>query len=248
VESRDHFSSVASGYAAFRPRYPTALFDWLALVSHQHNVAWDCACGSGQASWPLASHFDMVVATDVSPTQVATATPTETIRCVVAAAELVPLADGVVDLVSVAQALHWFVGEAFFAEVRRVVGPGGVFAAWTYGMPHIVSDAVETAVHRFINELLGPYWAPEIRLVLDGYASIDLPFAELETPGFEMRAQWTLARFLGFVRTWSAVGRFVETHCEDPVVQLAAELGDLWGSEGDLLTISWRLDLRAGRV
>jgi len=129
-----------------------------------------------------------------------------------------------------------------------VVRPGGVFAAWSYGMPHIVSEQVEKIVHDFINVSLEPFWPPEIRLVLDGYASIELPFKELETPAFEMKVKWTFARFLGFVRTWSAVGRYVEEHGEDPVLQLATRLEELWGGEEDLLPISYRLDLRAGRV
>jgi len=210
-------------------------------------MAWDCACGSGQASLPLASHFDLVVGTDASSTQVAGAEVAEKTRFVVAASELAPLADGAFDLVTVAQALHWFVGEAFFAEVRRVLRPGGVFAAWTYGMPHIVSKPIEKVVHDFINVSLEPFWPPEIRMVLDGYASIDLPFEEMQTPTFEMDVEWTFERFLGFVRTWSAVGRYDEERGEDPVLQLAAELEGLWGSEEDLLPISYRLDVRAGR-
>ena len=244
----DHFSGVASGYAAFRPQYPAALFEWLASVCQRHEVAWDCACGSGQASRPLASHFDLVVGTDASPTQVVAAEGSENTRFVVAASERTPLADGAFDLVTVAQALHWFVGEGFFAEVRRVVRPGGVFAAWTYGMPHIVSEPVEKVVHDFINDLLGPFWPPEIRMVLDGYASIDLPLEELEAPAFEMNVEWALDQFLGFVHTWSAVGRYDEEHGEDPVLQLGAELEELWGGEEDLLPVSYRLDLRVGRV
>ena len=211
-------------------------------------MAWDCACGSGQASQTLASYFDLVVATDASPVQVASAPAIEKTRFVVAASERVPLADGAVDLVTVAQALHWFVGETFFAEVKRVVRPGGVFAAWTYGMPYVESEAVERAVHCFIDGILGSYWPEEIRLVLDGYASINLPFSELETPAFELQVDWTLARFLGFVRTWSAVGRYRDERGDDPLVQLAAELESLWVDETELLPISWRLDLRAGRL
>lgn len=244
----DHFSGVASGYAAFRPQYPAALFDWLASVCRRRDVAWDCACGSGQASRPLASHFDLVIGTDASPAQVVSAEANEATRYVIAASEQVPLGSGAADLVAVAAALHWFVNDAFFAEVRRIVRPGGVFAAWSYGMPHIAAEPVEKAVHGFINGLLGPYWPPEIRMVLDGYASIDLPFEELETPAFELEAEWTLERFLGFARTWSAVGRYSEERGEDPVQQLAAELGEFCGNEQDVLPISYRLDLRVGRV
>ena len=244
----DHFSGVASDYVAFRPQYPVELFDWLASVCQRHDVAWDCACGSGQASRPLVSYFGMVVGTDASPTQVAAAEAIENIRFVVAASERTPLADGTFDLVTVAQALHWFVGETFFEEVRRVVRPGGVFAAWTYGMPNIVYDAVENVVHDFINVSLEPYWPPEIQMVLNGYDSIDLPFEELESPAFELKVDWPLERFLGFARTWSAVGRYVEELGEDPVLRLAAELEEVWEDEEALLPVSYRLDLRAGMV
>lgn len=211
-------------------------------------MAWDCACGSGQSAKSLAERFGLVVATDASPVQVESAPPIEKTRFVVAASEHAPLADGAVDLVTVAQALHWFVGETFFSEVRRVVRPGGVFAAWTYGMPHLGSKPVEKAVHTFIEGPLGPYWPPEIRLVLDGYASIDLPLEELETPRFELQVEWPLGQFLGFVHTWSGVCRYREERGEDPVERLAVDLDELWGNTDDLLPISWTLDLRAGRV
>jgi hypothetical protein len=93
---------------------------------------------------------------------------------------------------------------------------------------------------------VGPFWPQEIRLVLGGYASIDLPFEELTTPEFEMREEWTLGRFLGFARTWSGVGRFCEEYGEDPVHRLAAQLEGIWGN--GTLPISWGLDLRVGRV
>jgi len=248
VHFPDHFSGVASDYAAFRPQYPAALFEWLASVCPRHDVAWDCACGSGQASGSLASHFGWIIGTDASTTQVAAAETGGATRFVIAASEQTPLSANSVDLVAVAAALHWFVGEAFFAEVFRVVRPGGVFAAWSYGMPHIVFEPVEEVVHGFIDEILGPFWPPEIRMVLDGYASITLPFEELETPALKLDVEWTLERFLGFVRTWSAVGRYVEECGDDPVVQLATQLEEIWGSEEGLLPISYRLDLRAGRV
>ncbi len=244
----DHFSGVAEDYAAFRPQYPVELFEWLASVCPRNDVAWDCACGSGQASGSLASFFDWVVGTDASLSQIALAEATAMTQFAVAAAEQAPLRTGTADLVAVGAALHWFADEPFFAEVRRVLRPGGVFAAWSYGMPNVDSDDVERVVYGFIDGLLGPYWPPEIRMVLDGYASINLPFEELESPAFELKTQWPLERFLGFARTWSAVGRYVEEHREDPVLKLAAELEEVWQAEDGLLPVSYRLDLRAGRV
>lgn len=248
VQFPDHFSSVASDYAAFRPQYPAELFDWLASVCARHDAAWDCACGSGQASGSLAFYFGRVVGTDASVTQVAAAGETETTRFVVARSEQAPLADNTVDLVVVASALHWFVGETFFAEVRRVVRPGGVFAAWSYGMPTIESEDLEKAVHGFINGTLGPYWPPETRMVLDGYETIDLPFEGIKAPAFELNAEWPLEGFLGFARTWSAVGRFVEERGEDPVLQLGVDLERIWSGRSQPLPIRYRLGLRVGRA
>ena len=64
---KDHFSGVSQDYAQFRPRYPAALFDFLASVAPERNLAWECACGSGQATIDLAGRFQRVIATDASP-------------------------------------------------------------------------------------------------------------------------------------------------------------------------------------
>jgi SAM-dependent methyltransferase len=150
--------------------------------------------------------------------------------------------------VTVGQALHWFDLDAFAAEVRRVLVPGGVVAAWTYGLPQADDDEIGAVVSRFINETMWPYWPPETAHVIDGYASLELPFAALEPPPFEMAVGWTLPRFLGFTRTWSGVARWVEMHGDDPVEALAADLGRLWGDDGDLRTIRWSLKMLVGRV
>jgi len=248
VKFPDYFSNVASDYAAYRPQYPATLFEWLASLCPRHELAWDCACGSGQASRPLAGHFDLVVGTDASPEQVAAAEIDENTRFAVAMSEQVPLAKRSADLVTVAQALHWFACDAFYAEVDRVIRPGGVFAAWTYGMPHFASDDVERVVHEFIDGPLGPYWPAEVRMVLDGYSSIGLPFLELESPEFAIDLKWSPARYLDFVRTWSAVGRYIEEGGEDPVAQLESELQRATPRGNENLAVSYRLDLRVCRV
>lgn len=243
---RDHFSGVAADYARFRPDYPEALFDWLAETVPRREMAWDCACGSGQATVPLADRFLSVVGTDASLKQLANAPAIENAVFSAAAAESSPFADLSVDLVTVGQALHWFDLEAFFAEARRVLIPGGIFAAWTYGMPEMDDPSIEAPIRRFINDTLGPFWPPEIAAVLDGYASIDLPFAEIEPPRLEMTVSWTLSRFLDFVRTWSGVARYREARGEDPIGSLASDLIPRWPSPEIRRRIRWRLRIRAG--
>src|SRR5882672_11427376 len=119
----DHFSSVASQYAAFRPRYPAALFQWLAATAPRRERVWDCACGSGQASLDLAAHFHTVIGTDLSAGQLAQAPAHERISYRVALAEQSGLESASCDLVTVAQALHWFDLPRFYAEARRVLRP-----------------------------------------------------------------------------------------------------------------------------
>lgn len=245
---RDHFSGVAAGYARFRPGYPAALFDWLAEVSPRRKLALDCACGNGQAARPLAQRFARVVATDASLQQLTSAPPIENVVLCAAAAEAAPLASGTVDLVTVGQAFHWFDLNAFSAEVGRLLVPGGVVAAWTYGLPRVDDDEIGAVVSHFITETMEPYWPPETAHVIDSYASLVLPFPALEPPPFEMKAEWTLARFLGFTRTWSGVARWVEMHGDDPVDGLAARLRPLWGSDEARRTIRWSLKILAGRV
>ena len=124
----DHFSVQSSDYTKFRPHYPRALFEYLAALPAARRRAWDCGTGNGQAACDLAEFVDEVVATDPSQNQISHATPHAKVKYQVAPAEHCPLADQSVDLVTVAQALHWFDLERFYAEVRRVGRAGSVLA------------------------------------------------------------------------------------------------------------------------
>ena len=179
AETSNPFGAVAAHYAAFRPTYPAALFAWLAAESPGRTLAWDCATGSGQAALALAEHFEQVVATDVSAEQLAHAGRHPRVRYARAPAEASPLDDASADLVTVAQALQWFDLDAFFAEVDRVLRPGGLLAAWTY-LLFETSPEVDAIILRYYRETLGPYWAWERRLVEEGYASVAFPFEAVE--------------------------------------------------------------------
>ena len=244
----DHFASVAADYARFRPVYPAALFAWLADLAPARTMAWDCAAGSGQASRDLADHFDQVIATDASAAQIAAAHPYRRVEYRVAPAEASGLSAGTVDLVTVAQALHWFDLDRFYAEVRRVLKPGGVLAVWSYGVLAVAGAAVDERVQTFYRDIVGPYWPPERQLVESGYRTLPFPFAELEAPAFHMETSWSLSELLGYVRSWSATGRFGVERGYDPVTALADELAPLWGAPLEPRIVTWPLALRVGRV
>lgn len=243
---KDHFSDTAAGYASFRPRYPDALFSYLAEAAPSRERAWDCATGSGQAATGLAAHFKEVIATDASTEQIAHAIPNPRVAYRVAPAERSGLASGSTDLVTVAQALHWFDLPVFFAEVKRVLAPGGLLAVWAYPGFRI-SPEIDRIVRRYYSETVGPYWPPERTMVEEGYRSIPFPFTELKTPLFEIERPVTLAGLAGYLRTWSATRRYLAERGIDPVAELLPSLSEVWGDPGAPRNMRAPLCLRVGR-
>jgi len=243
----DHFSSVASRYADFRPLYPQGLFDYLATIVPKESTVWDCACGNGQASVDLAARFARVIATDASKEQIASATPNARVEYRVAPAEQSGLEDASVALVTVAQALHWFHFDSFYKEVNRVLKPGGVFAAWAYGINTVEGDAVNELVQKYYSETVGPYWPPERKLVEEGYGTISFPFDPVTPPPFRMEARWNLAQLLGYFSTWSATSRYIKATGHNPLEALSRELGTLWGDAAVPRLVVWPLAVRIGK-
>jgi SAM-dependent methyltransferase len=246
VTGLDHFGPVAEGYAAFRPRYPAELFATLASLVLRRRIAWDCATGNGQAAQGLAEHFASVVASDASGSQLANALGHERVSYVRARAEVAPLADESVDLVTVAQALHWFDIATFWREVRRVLTPGGVVAAWCYSLAGIDAPADEV-VRRFYADVVGPYWPPERRLVETGYRTVVFPFPRLETPVFSMEAELTLDEFVGYAGTWSATVGYRAARGEDPLPKLRRDLAPDWGEPAERRVVRWPVAMLVGR-
>jgi SAM-dependent methyltransferase len=244
---KDHFSRLAAPYSAFRPSYPPALFEYLAQLCRERRTAWDCACGSGQAALGLAEHFESVIATDASPQQLAAAPANTKVTYRVARAENSGIESSSVDLITVAQALHWFDLDSFYGEVQRVLKPSGVLAVWTYGTMHAEADAVDALVQEFYRDVVGPYWPPERRLVEEGYRGLAFPFAGISPPPFNMEERWERAHLLGYLRTWSATGRYVEDRGVDPVAALEERLHPLWTDAQASRRVTWPLTLRVGR-
>jgi hypothetical protein len=243
----DHFSNISATYAAFRPRYPRALFEFVASIAPKRRLAWDCGAGSGQATVDLAEWFDGVVATDVSKEQLENAPDHSKVRRLAAPAEAAPLTDASVDLITVAQALHWFDHERFYAEVRRVGAPGAAIAVWAYAVPRMDGD-VGRALHHLMFDVVGPFWPPERRYVESEYRTIPFPFERIESPALALEESWTRPQVVGYARSWSATARYVSAKGDDPVVAFERAIQDIWPDPAEPRRIVWPLILIAGRV
>jgi SAM-dependent methyltransferase len=244
---RDLFSQQASTYAAARPSYPDALYEYIESFVPRRRLAWDYATGNGQAARDLARRFERVIATDASAEQIAHALQVPNVEYRVAPAEASGLASRSIDLVTVAQALHWLDHDRFYAEVRRVTVPGGVIAAWYYGSPH-AGDDVEASLREFENETVGPYWNAARKWVDEGYRTIPFPFEEATPPTFELRVRWSLSQLGEYISSWSAVAKFRRERGVDPVAPLMERLGKHWGPSDRTRDVVWPLGIRIGRV
>lgn len=244
---KDHFSRQARDYAKFRPQYPRALFQYIASVSPNEQLALDCATGNGQAAVPLAEFFETVIAIDASESQIASAEPHARVEYRVAPAEAIGLTMNSCAVITVAQALHWFDLDAFYAEARRVLKPRGVLAAWAYNELRI-SPEIDAIVRRFHDDVVGPYWPPERKTVGRGYRHLPFPFQEIWAPPFQIEVRWSLPQLLGYLRTWSATQRFIAAHDRDPVDLIAADLGRVWGDAAEERSAVWPLTARVGRA
>jgi SAM-dependent methyltransferase len=241
----DAFGPVAEAYAAFRPRYPRAVFHYLAAVAPSTHCVLDVAAGSGQATLGLAAHFARVVAVDLSTRQLGAMPEHPRVHRVSAHAESLPIRDHAVDLVLAAQALHWFDEAAFFKDAARVLRPRGIVAVLAYDLSRI-TPAIDRLVRDFHDHTVGADWTVDRAKVMAGYATAKLPGTSLAVAQFVMTASLTADAYLGYLSTWSAVTRYRARTGHDPLTAFGEALRAEWGDAPR--TVHWPLRLRCARL
>lgn len=243
---KDLFSSQSDQYAAFRPDYPQALFDHILQFVPGRENAWDCGTGNGQVAVKLAAYFQQVYATDISGNQLQEAQAHPRIEFKQESAEATTAADNRFDLITVAQAIHWFDFDAFYTEVRRTAKPNAILAVLGYGLLQI-NPALDAVIAELYTAMLGTYWDPERRYIDEHYQTIPFPFPEIEPVAFAHAIDWTFEHLTGYLRTWSAVKHYQKAWAEDPVALISGKLQEAWGKE-ILHTIRFPILSRLGRV
>lgn len=243
---KDNFSARSADYAKFRPRYPAALFDFLLSKVEGRSSLWDVGTGNGQIVTHLAKHFDQVLATDISDSQLKNAFPFENVVYKKMAAEEDFDKSFQFDVITVAQAIHWFKFDAFYANVKMHLRPGGVLAVLGYGLP-TVSAEVDALIQLFYNTDLGPYWDPERVFIDENYATIPFPFKEIETPEFRFHTKWTRDVMIGYLGTWSALQHYRRQHDHDLLGALNSALAEVW-QEGEVKEVTFPVLFRLGEL
>ena len=244
---KDNFSKQSESYQKYRPSYPLEMFEYLSSLCDSHHLAWDCGTGNGQAALGLTNYFEKVYATDPSEQQISNAKQNPNIIYKVEKAEKSSLGNNSVDLISVAQALHWFNFEKFYVEVKRVLKPKGIIAVWTYGLPQISLEIDKLTLH-FHDKIVGKFWQRENKFVSEEYKTIPFPFKEIETPSFQFRRELYRSDLLGLFRSWSATQRYKDQIGKDPISKIENDLQNIWKKPKETKLTTWSIFLRAGKT
>jgi len=243
LKFNDLFSDNSEAYKQFRPTYPQELFAYLSSISKHHQTAWDCATGTGQSAVSLSNYYSKIIATDASASQIKNAEKKQGVVYQIATAENSHIDTGSIDLITVAQAFHWFNVDEFAEEVNRVLKDNGIIAIWTYNLLSIRENLDKEIIYLY-KTILGEHWPEERKMVEKGYKNVQLPFTEIKAPSFNLSAHWNLSQLIGYLCTWSATKKYKEKFGTNPVEEVYNNIADAWGDPENVLQIKWLLSIK----
>jgi trans-aconitate 3-methyltransferase len=187
-------------YSAIRRDYHSDVYKFVldhhVATGGQLGTIMDVGCGPGNATRSFAPHFEHAIGLDPSEGMLATAKAENphittksgaSIRFEQSIAEQLglnlspPIADESIDLITIANAAHWFDMNGFYPAAARVLRPGGTLALWTSGhiTPHPDlpnSVAIGMVLDKYRQKELEEYITPGNRLARDSYKDILLPW------------------------------------------------------------------------
>lgn len=242
---KDNFSKQASEYSKFRPQYPDEMIDYLVSFVDNKDTALDIATGNGQVAHKLSRFFKTVYGIDISQNQLANAISAQNIIYKVSAAEDTFFGDHQFDLITVAQAVHWFEFDSFYKEIYRILKPSGLFAVLGYGLFSTNTDS-DKILRNFYSHIVGPYWDAERKYLDENYKTIPFPFDEIIAKPFENHFVWTFEELIGYLETWSATQHYISKNKQNPLNLIYDELKNSWQKNDKKVVFPWLL--RIGKV
>ncbi|HEY0090962.1 MAG TPA: class I SAM-dependent methyltransferase [Flavobacterium sp.] len=244
---KDNFSTQSTAYSKYRPHYPDELIDYIMTFVNKTNQALDVATGNGQMASHLSKYFKKVYATDISKNQLNNAVKHENIIYSLNGAEKTNFNDEQFDLITVAQAIHWFDFERFYMEVYRTLKNDGVFAVIGYGLFSSNSHS-DKIVAKLYEDVLGSYWHPERRYLDENYTTIPFPFNEFPTNKFTNQLTWSFEQLEGYLDSWSATQHYKDKHGSNPIDYIRAELRESWENNDKQVTIPLLLRIGTKKI
>ncbi|BBG96187.1 S-adenosyl-L-methionine-dependent methyltransferases superfamily protein [Prunus dulcis] len=237
---------MADVYLDARPTYPKEWYSKLAVLTPHHTLAWDVGTGNGQAALSVAEHYEQVIGTDVSESQLQRAMLHPRVRYAhtplsITDDEVIALVGGEdsVDLVTVAQAVHWFDLPKFYNLVSRVLKkPGGVFAVWCYNDIE-VDPTFDPIMKRFHDTTL-PFWDKNVQYCWFRIGGNPLPLGIPKQLSFE--------GFLKMLSSWSAVTTAKDQGVDLLPEKVVKEFEGAWGGSKLVRSVSYKAFMLAGKV
>lgn len=245
--SKNWFDDGGSSYAQFRPTYPSSLAKYLADSCQTHEKAVDVGCGNGQLTSLLSPYFTEVIGTDPSADQIANARTAKNITYLTSPAEKLPSECNGANLITAAQAAHWFKLSEFYSESQKIAKSDAVIALISYGvlnLPNHLNDRFQ----KFYWQEIGPLWPAERKLVDNAYRDLDFPFNEFKAPEFSIELEWDINQLLGYISTWSAVKAMRQQNKESILLTFGQDIKSLWGDPTQKQKISWPINMRIGKI
>lgn len=244
LQMKDNFSAQAAGYATYRPHYPPEMIQYILSYTAGRQKALDLATGNGQVAAAIAPYFSEVYATDISAKQLENAKKAHNIYYSVGSAEDTGFKNQSFDLITVAQAIHWFSFDVFYPELRRILKPDGLFAVLGYGLLS-TNPAANAIIQHLYKDILGTYWDAERHYVDENYTTIPFPLQEIATEKFYNHFTWSFEQLIGYFNTWSAVQHYIKEQGKNPVDSIQQELRAVWQASDK--QVIFPLLLRLGR-
>ncbi|KAH9507374.1 hypothetical protein Btru_057944 [Bulinus truncatus] len=221
--------ALAKNYANYRPEYPKKVYDEIMSYHNEvstngHQLAVDVCCGTGLSTLPLVPLFDEVVGVDVSE-DLMEYVPKDipNLKVLVCPAEkMTMIGSGTVDLVTIASGLHWTDIDKFLQEVKRILKPGGTFAAYTWQAERIENEAAFEFSVKFFSKYKD-FMTSKFIMSYEKYQTVKFPFQDLRRFEMEFPGEWTIEQYKGYLGSMHFVPMYNDAN---PGTDSLEELGN----------------------